>query len=147
MLFLNRITFCSYILITEKKDIATKKSILKTNLINSKSKSIVDWPGLVEDISGADYKMIIYRADDEAKQILKEVDALSDWSGKNPEYLAFFNGQKCWFYSASLIGVAAIINPDNLDFEFIEKHGLSHRKNRYTIDGNSFLSGDLDNLF
>ena len=91
--------------------------------------------------------MIIYRADDEAKQILKEVDALSDWSGKNPEYLAFFNGQKCWFYSASLIGVAAIINPDNLDFEFIEKHGLSHRKNRYTIDGNSFLSGDLDNLF
>ena len=59
------------------------------------------WPGAELTICpNTSYKVVFYRTDEDAKEVLKYVFKISDWScPENPQDLAFFKGNKCWFYS------------------------------------------------
>lgn len=92
-----------------------------------KCRSNPSWPGTLNTFSEkSTYKIIFYRNDDSAKQILKECNCLSDWSRpKCPEDLAFFKGNECWFYSVGHEMIAAIISADKDDLDFVESKGLA----------------------
>ena len=88
------------------------------------------------------YKIVFYKNQEEAKAILKEVNCLSDWSGRYPEDLAFFKGNQCWFYSVGHEMIAAIIHADKNDIDFLEANGLAKRKNAFIPDDNYFDAYD-----
>ena len=57
---------------------------------------------------------------------LKHVFKISDWScPENPQDLAFFKGNKCWFYSVGHEKIAGIIRADDEDVDFVVKCGLA----------------------
>ena len=62
------------------------------------------WPGTELTICpNTSYKVVFYRTDEDAKEVLKHVFKISDWScPENPQDLAFFKGNKCWFYTVML---------------------------------------------
>lgn len=94
-----------------------------------KSRSNPSWPGTLKTFSkNSSYKVVFYKNDERAKQLLKECNCLSDWSRPvNPEDLAFFKGNKCWFYSVGHEKIAAIIRADKEDLDFVESTGLASR--------------------
>lgn len=72
------------------------------------------------------YKVVFYRTDEDAKEVLKYVFKISDWScPENPQDLAFFKGNKCWFYSVGHEKIAGIIRADDEDVDFVVKCGLA----------------------
>ena len=92
-----------------------------------KSRSNPSWPGTLKTFArDTTYKIVFYKTCEEAKKVLREVDGLSDWSGPNPEDLAFFKGNQCWFYSVGHERIAAIIHANSLDVDFLESHDLAN---------------------
>lgn len=85
------------------------------------------WPGTELTICpNTSYKVVFYRTDEDAKEVLKHVFKLSDWScPENPQDLAFFKGNKCWFYSVGHEKIAGIIRAYDEDVDFVVKCGLA----------------------
>ena len=79
------------------------------------------WPGTELTICpNTSYKVVFYRTDEDAKEVLKHVFKISDWScPENPQDLAFFKGNKCWFYSVGHEKIAGIIRADDEDVDFV----------------------------
>lgn len=104
-----------------------------------KTRTNPSWPGTLNTYSAnTTYKIIFYKTTSKAKEILKKVCSLSDWSSPfNPQDLAFFKGNQCWFYSVGHEKIAAIIHATNDDLGFLECAGLAtansakDRKNDY----------------
>ncbi len=94
-----------------------------------KSRTNPSWPGTPKTITcNTTYKVNFYKTDERAKEILKEMNCLSDWSRpSNPEDLAFFIKNECWFFSVGHEKIGAIICPNNTDFEFFKKNNLSYQ--------------------
>ena len=92
-----------------------------------KSRTNPKWPGTLSSASkNTTYKVIFYRTDLKAQDILKEVSKLSDWERPClPEDLAFFKGNQCWFYSVGHEKIAAIIHATEEDIDFVDSKGLS----------------------
>ena len=109
-----------------------------------KSRSNPSWPGTLKTFSAnSTYKIIFYKNELPAKEILKQNSSLSDWSRPNgPEDLAFFKGNKCWFYSVGHESIAAIIHADEEDLDFLETHMLAKKKNAFTSKDNYFDAYD-----
>ena len=105
-----------------------------------KSRSNPSWPGTVATINDSStYKVIFYRTDPMAKDILKEVNSLSEWSRpSHPQDLAFYKGNKCWFYSIGHEDIAAITHATKEDIEFLEKNKLADGKNARLNDDDFF---------
>ena len=83
------------------------------------------------DTTNTTYKYAFYRNTEEAKSILKRVNSLTDWKRGNPQDLAFFRGDQCWFLSDGSECVAGIIHPDKEDIEFLISKGLSKKEYVY----------------
>ncbi|MBQ8163400.1 MAG: hypothetical protein IJZ93_03415 [Clostridia bacterium] len=80
-----------------------------------------------ESNSQTTYKVVFYKNDEKAKEVLKtNASALSDW-GFAPRDLAFFKGNQCWFYSSGDIYLACILHANEEDLDFLEAHGLANR--------------------
>ena len=96
-----------------------------------KTRTNPHWPGTPGTSSmNTTYKVVFYRTDPTAKAILKKVNALNAWACPSyPQDLAFFKGNKCWFYSVGHENIAAIIGATNSDFDFIESKKLANRAN------------------
>ena len=90
------------------------------------------WPGSpgVES-ANTTYKIMFYKNDPKAKEILKEKNSVTEWSWGSPEDLAFFKGSTCWFCSTGHEGLATVIHADEEDVEFLDTLGLINR-NRLT---------------
>ena len=105
-----------------------------------KSRTNPSWPGTLKTLRpNTTYKIVFYKTEPEAKKILNEVNALSDWSRPSmPEDLAFFKGNQCWFYSVGHEKISAIIHANESDINFLESKGLikvenvlNHKDNYY----------------
>lgn len=91
-----------------------------------KSRSNPSWLGTLKTYTpNSDYKIVFYRNAERAKDILKRVSCVSEWSRPfNPEDLAFFKKNKCWFYSVGHEKIAAIINPTDSDIIFLNSNNI-----------------------
>ena len=109
-----------------------------------KSRSNPSWPGTLKTICpNTTYKVVFYKNDSRAKEIIKQVSRMSEWSCPlYPQDLAFFKGNQCWFYSVGHEKIAAIIHASEKDIDFVERKGLSDRKDAYTEEGHFFDSFD-----
>ena len=105
-----------------------------------KSRTNPKWPGTLKTYSaGSTYKIVFYKTEPKAKDILKEVQSLFDWSRPScPEYLAFFIDKQCWFYSVGHEKIAAIIHADEEDLNFLEYEGIALQKNAFLPKDNYF---------
>ncbi len=83
------------------------------------------WPGSpgVES-PNTTYKIMFYRNDPRAKEILKEKSAVSEWTWGSPEDLAFFKGSTCWFCSTGHEDLATVIHADEEDIAFLDQYDL-----------------------
>ncbi|MBQ2933304.1 MAG: hypothetical protein IJE02_01640 [Clostridia bacterium] len=109
-----------------------------------KSRSNPRWPGVLETFSPqTTYKIIFYKNKPEAKEVLKRVAKLSDWSAPSyPQDLAFFKGNKCWFYSVGHEKIAAIIHATDKDIDFVESKNLATREMVFEPTDNYFNAYD-----
>lgn len=109
-----------------------------------KSRTNTSWPGTPKTYSpNSTYKIVFYRNCIKAKEILKKVNCLSDWSRpSHPQDLAFFKGNQCWFYSVGHEKIGAIINATDKDIDFVEDKGLVPRKTAYISQDNIFSTYD-----
>ena len=98
----------------------------KLRIFSVKSRSNPSWPGTLNTFSkDSTYKVIFYKTDFAAAEVLKKVNCLSAWScPQYPQDLAFFKGNKCWFYSVGHERIGAIIDATEEDFAFLESKGL-----------------------
>ena len=98
-----------------------------------KSRTTPSWPGTpFTHSANSTYKIVFYKTHPDAKKVLMELDCLSDWSRpNNPEDLAFFRGNNCWFYSVGHEKMAAVIDADSEDIAFL--------KSKRIIDEKSFV--------
>lgn len=94
-----------------------------------KSRTNPSWPGTPKTwCNNTTYQINFYRNTTEAKELLKSVDKLSDWSRPSyPQDLAFFKGNQCWFYSVGHEKIGAIIHANEKDIDFVEANGLALR--------------------
>lgn len=101
------------------------RAALEKYKVKSRSKPV--WPGVLGTYNrNTTYKIIFYRNDPEAKEILKKAEKLNDWTCPSyPQDLAFFKGNICWFYSVGHENLAGFINPTKEDIVFAEKNGLA----------------------
>ena len=105
-----------------------------------KSRSNPSWPGTLGTYCrDTTYKVNFYKTDPMAKDILKEVNSLSEWScPSHPQDLAFFKGNKCWFFSVGHENIAGIVHVTKEDIEFLEANGLANGKNVRIKNNNYF---------
>ena len=98
------------------------------------------WPGTLGTYCrDTTYKVNFYKTDPRAKDILKEVNSLSEWSRPYyPQDLAFYKGNKCWFYSIGHEDIAAITHATKEDIEFLEKNKLADGKSARLNDDDFF---------
>ncbi|MCI8332191.1 MAG: hypothetical protein HFE78_05145 [Clostridiales bacterium] len=103
-----------------------------------KSRSNPSWPGTPGTYCmNTTYKVVFYKTDPAAKEILKEVEGISTWScPSHPQDLAFFKGNVCWFYSVGHEEMAAIIHASKKDLDFVEENGLAERSDAYPYPPN-----------
>lgn len=96
-----------------------------------KSRTNPSWPGTPKTYAqNTTYKVVFYRTEPEAKMILKGVNCLSDWAApSHPQDLAFFKGNRCWFYSVGHEKIGAIISASEADLNFLEDKHLALRAN------------------
>lgn len=81
------------------------------------------------------YKIVFYKTDPEAKEILKQVDRLSAWSRPDyPEDLTFFKGNQCWFYSVGHESIGVIIHASKTDLDFVDSLKLAKREDAMPYD-------------
>lgn len=120
------------------KGYTKKQKLFKTLLDKYKVKSRTNpsWPGTPWTDRGekTTYKIVFYRTDEEAKTILKKADALSDWGPGAPEDLAFFKGDRCWFFSTGHEGLATVVHADASDLTFLEAHGIASGEDVFESD-------------
>lgn len=85
------------------------------------------WPGTLDTYAvNTTYKIVFYRTCDESRKILQAVEKLSDWSAPlYPQDLAFFQGNKCWFYSVGHEKIGGIIRATPQDVEFLNNNKLA----------------------
>ena len=108
-----------------------------------KARTNPSWPGTLRTAcSDTSYKIVFYKTTEEAKNILKEVSHISAWTRGYPEDLAFFIGNKCWFYSVGHENIAAVIHASEEDICFLESNGLANRKDAYVPKNNYFDAYD-----
>lgn len=109
-----------------------------------KSRNNPKWPGtLQQNCPNTTYKIVFYKTENEAKEILKKVMSLSDWSRPSfPEDLAFFKGNQCWFYSVGHEKIAAIIHATEEDINFLATNGLAEKHKAYIPNDNYFSAYD-----
>lgn len=102
------------------------------------------WPGVLgTDCDQTTYKIIFYSNKPEAKNILKQVAKLSDWSSPSyPQDLAFFKGNQCWFYSVGHEKIGAIIHATDKDLDFVESKRLAVRETAFYPKNNCFGAYD-----
>lgn len=95
-----------------------------------KSRTNPTWPGTPYTYcANTTYKIVFYRNDIKAKEILKKVNKLSDWSRPDyPQDLAFYKGNNCWSFSVGHENIAGILNPTERDIDFLEKNNLALAK-------------------
>lgn len=112
----------------------TKQKLKEFEVKNRKNPC---WPGTPNTYAKeTTYRVTFYKNSPNAKQILKEVNSLSGWSyPKQPQDLAFFKGNTCWFYSVGHEKIGAIIHATEKDIAFVEKCGLSDRSKIKPEDG------------
>lgn len=98
------------------------------------------WPGVLNTYcQNTSYKIVFYKNDEKAKEILKTVSNLSAWSRPQyPEDLAFFKGNKCWFYSVGHERIAAVIRATEEDINFLQEKGLAQKEKAYLPENNYF---------
>lgn len=101
-----------------------------------KSRNNPKWPGtLITFSNNTTYKIIFYKNCEETKHILSRMKKLSDWTRpSNPQDLAFFRGNQCWFYSVGHEKIGAIIHASKKDIEFVMSHNLVERHNIFEYD-------------
>ena len=98
------------------------------------SRSDPMWPAYYSsselDDPDSTFKIVFYRTDPAAKDILKEVDSLSDWSRYgNPEDLAFYKNGQCRFFSDAHERTACFLHADMEDIDFLISNGLAGAEN------------------
>ena len=98
-----------------------------------KSRSNPSWPGTPGTYTAkTTYKVVFYKTDPTAKEILNEVYGISSWTCPSyPQDLAFFKGNICWFYSVGHEKMAAILHASKKDLDFLEANGLDERRQAY----------------
>lgn len=98
------------------------------------------WPGVpYTERSNTAYQVIFYKNSPEALEILKSAEKMSDWNAPlYPMDLAFFKGNRCWFYSVAHEKIAAIIDASKGDVLFAEENGLASHENVVRYDGTYF---------
>lgn len=84
------------------------------------------WPGTLGTFSrNTTYKIVFYKNCVEAKKVLQHVTKMSDWSCPHyPQDLAFFQGNKCWFYSVGHEKIGGVIRATPEDITFLVDIGL-----------------------
>lgn len=94
-----------------------------------KSRGNPSWPGTLKTFCPqTSYKIVFYNNCNDAKEILKQVNKMSDWSSPSlPQDLAFFKGNTCWFYSVGHEKISAIIRPTQKDIDFVSFKKLAAR--------------------
>lgn len=122
------------------------KSALKPFI--KKSRSNPSWPGTLKTFCPhTTYKIVFYKTAIEAKEILKKTYCLSDWSRpENPEDLAFFKGNQCWFYSVGHEKIAAIIHANENDVNFLINKGLASKDAAFVPQNDYFDAFDEPDL-
>lgn len=102
------------------------------------------WPGTLWTICpNTTYKVVFYRNDNEAKEILKKVPCMSAWTcPSHPQDLAFFKGNQCWFYSVGHEKIAAILHASPKDISFVLHKGLSRQEDVELIKDNDYRAYD-----
>ena len=120
----------------------------RLNKFKVKSRTNPSWPGTLKTFCpDTTYQIVFYKTEPESKEILKEAECLSHWSRPNmPEDLAFFIGERCWFYSVGHEEIAGIIHADEADVEFLEGKGLSSRENLIDHLDDYYLQYDEEGL-
>ena len=113
----------------------TAKQIMNNlKMFKVKSRTNPSWPGTPGTCANnTSYKVVFYRNTNEAKEILKQVNCLSDWSYPAPQDLAFFKGEDCWFYSVGHEKIGAIIGATQCDFDFLELNNLAKRSDAKVV--------------
>ena len=102
------------------------------------------WPGMPWTFCpNTTYKIVFYRNDNKAKEILKRVSCMSAWSCPSyPQDLAFFKGNQCWFYSVGHERIAAIIHATKKDILFVTEKGLARAENVRPVKEDEFRNYD-----
>ncbi len=124
------------------KIMKTYRNMLKP--FEVKSRTNPSWPGTLGQVCpNTTYKIVFYRTSKQAKEILENVEKMSDWSCPTyPQDLAFFKGNQCWFYSVGHEKIAAIIHATEEDLEFLEKEGLALKENAYKPEDDYYNAYD-----
>ena len=107
------------------KEMKALKKALEPYVV--KKRTNPSWPGTLNTFSlNSTYKVVFYSTAPEAKQILMRASfCIGDWSRPlNPEDLAFFEGNKCWFYSVGHEKIGAVIRATEDDVRFLLEKGL-----------------------
>lgn len=101
------------------------RNLLKPYQIKSRNNPC--WPGVLNTFCpDTTYEVVFYKNTLEAKRILKNVEKLSDWSSPSyPQDLAFFKGNRCWFYSVGHEKIGAIIHATDQDLDFVVSNNLA----------------------
>lgn len=74
------------------------------------------------------YKIVFYRNDEKAKEILKKVDSINCWAPPNyPEDIAFFKGNKCRIETTIHEGIGAVLYATDEDIDFFTKYDMTKR--------------------
>lgn len=109
-----------------------------------KTRTNPSWPGVLNTCcANTTYKVIFYKNNEKAKEILKTVSNISDWSRPHyPEDLAFFKGNQCWFYSVGHEKIAAIIHASDEDITFVHEKGLANKEKAYIPEEQYFSAYD-----
>ncbi len=109
-----------------------------------KTRTNPSWPGTLSSwCKDTTYKVIFYRNDMKAKDILKKVSRLDAWSRPGyPEDLAFFKGNQCWFYSVGHERIAAIIHATEKDIDFLQERGLAKKEEAFLPEDNYYEQYD-----
>ncbi len=113
-----------------KKEQKEFRELLKRYLV--KRRTDASWAGTLGTYTipnESSYYVAFYKTAPQAKEFLKRARKLSDWSPFYPQDLAFFKGDRCWFYSVGHEMIAGMIAPTEQDILFLEENGLSKREN------------------
>ncbi len=103
-----------------------------------KSRNNPGWPRTYEIVPDSNLKIVFYKTEPKAKEILKEAESLYNLSGINPCNLCFFKGNQCWFFSIGNENIAAIIHASDEDINFLESKGLALKKDAFIPKDNRF---------
>ena len=125
-----------------------RKTEIKNRLKKYEMKKRNDpkWPGtILTELTGRrTVEIIFYKSCEEVKEVLMSVDNIFSWTRPDmPEDLAFFKGNKCWFYSTAHEELATLVEPSKEDIGFFEKINCFNEKKIYEVNYNAFVEEGL----